>query len=53
MPPPLVAFAEQGNRLRRVDVLLAAAADDDSYNEDRLAALTGALRGLGWIDGRS
>jgi hypothetical protein len=26
----LVAFAEQGDRLRRVDVLLAAAAEDGS-----------------------
>ena len=47
------AFAGQNDRVRRVDVLLAAATENDPYNEARLAALTDALRGLGWIDGRN
>jgi putative ABC transport system substrate-binding protein len=50
---PLVASAEQGDRPRRVDVLIAAATENDPYNEGRVAALTDALRGLGWIDGRN
>jgi putative ABC transport system substrate-binding protein len=50
---PLVASAEQGDRPRRVDVLIAAATENDPYNECRVAALTDALRGLGWIDGRN
>jgi putative tryptophan/tyrosine transport system substrate-binding protein len=50
---PLVASAGQGDRLRRVDVLVAAATETDPYNEGRVAALTDALRGLGWIDGRN
>jgi putative tryptophan/tyrosine transport system substrate-binding protein len=50
--PPLVAFAEQSDRLRRVDVVLANIGDDPYY-EGRLAGLTEAMRGLGWIDGRN
>ena len=50
--PPLVAFAEQSDRLRRVDVVLAEVGDDP-YIEARFAALTDALRRLGWIDGRN
>jgi putative ABC transport system substrate-binding protein len=48
-----VAFAEQSDRLRRVDVVLAEAIVDDPYFEGRLAVLTEALRDLGWIDGRN
>src|SRR5882724_5404411 len=48
----LVAFAEQSDRLRRVDVVLANIGDDPYY-EGRLAGLTEAMRGLGWIDGRN
>jgi hypothetical protein len=50
--PPSVAFGQQSDRLRRVDALLAAATENDPYNEARLAALTDE-RGLGWIDGRN
>ena len=45
--PPWVAFAQQNDRLRRVDVLFAEATEYDPYYEGRLAALTEALRGLG------
>jgi len=50
--PPWVAFAAQNDRLRRVDVVLAAATEDDPVYEGRFAALTGALSDLGWVDGR-
>ena len=40
---PLVASAEQEDRLRRVDVLVAAANENDPYSEARLAALTDAV----------
>jgi putative ABC transport system substrate-binding protein len=49
----LGAFAQQSDRLRRVDVLFAEAIEYDPYYEGRVAALTEALRGLGWIDGRN
>ena len=50
---PSLAYAEHSDRLRRVDVLVAAATENDPYNEARLAALIDALHGLGWIDGRN
>ena len=46
--PPLVAFGQQNDRLRRVDVVFG-----EALYEGRIAALTEALRGLGWIDGRN
>lgn len=46
---PLAASAQHGERLRRVDVLLAELTEGDPYYEDRLAALTEGLLGLGWI----
>jgi putative ABC transport system substrate-binding protein len=48
----LTASAQQGERVRRVGVLLAAAADDPEY-QARLAALTQALTQLGWSEGKS
>jgi ABC-type uncharacterized transport system substrate-binding protein len=50
---PLAARAQQGERLRRVDVLLAELTEDDPYYEGRLTALTEALRGLGWIQSKN
>ena len=47
---PLAARAQQGERTRRVGVLLAAAADDPEY-QARLAAFTETLAQLGWHDG--
>jgi hypothetical protein len=41
---PLAARAQQKERLRRVDVLLAELNEDDPYYEGRLRALTEALR---------
>lgn len=50
---PALARAQQAERPRRVDVLLAELTEDDPYYEGRLTTLTQALRGLGWIDGQN
>jgi putative tryptophan/tyrosine transport system substrate-binding protein len=50
---PSALHAQQGERLRRVDILLAELTEDDPYYEGRLSALTEGLRGLGWNDGQN
>ena len=47
---PLVARAQQGERVRRIGVLIYQAADD-AEGQARLAAFTQALKQLGWSDG--
>ena len=47
---PLVAHAQQGDRVRRVGALLSLAADDPEAPR-RLMAFTHALQRLGWTDG--
>jgi len=47
---PLAARAQQGERVRRVGVLVAAAADDPEYRA-RVAAFLQSLQQLGWVDG--
>jgi ABC-type uncharacterized transport system substrate-binding protein len=47
---PLAARAQQTERVRRVGVLVAAAADDPEYRA-RVAALLQSLQQLGWVDG--
>src|SRR4029450_6410401 len=49
---PLAARAQQGERMRRIGVLLYLAADD-SEPQARLAAFAQALKQLGWSDGRN
>ena len=49
---PLAARAQQPERMRRVGVLIASAADD-SENQARMAALLQGLTQLGWTDGRN
>jgi putative ABC transport system substrate-binding protein len=49
---PLAARAQQGDRVRRIGVLLAGDEDDPEY-ERRHSAFTQALAGLGWTDGRN
>jgi putative tryptophan/tyrosine transport system substrate-binding protein len=49
---PLVARAQQGERARRVGVLMSTAADD-AEGRARIAAFLGELQKLGWIDGRN
>jgi putative ABC transport system substrate-binding protein len=45
---PLAARAQQGNRVRRIGVLLTG-----DETDPRLSAFTQALAGLGWSDGRN
>ncbi len=49
---PLTAHAQQGERMRRIGVLLPAAADDALY-QARMTAFLGGLQQLGWTDGRN
>ena len=49
---PLAAGAQQGNRVRRIGVLMPG---DENYPVAKayLSALTQALADLGWVDGRN
>jgi putative ABC transport system substrate-binding protein len=49
---PLTARTQQPDRVRRIGVLLPAAADDSEY-QARLAAFLQGLAQLGWTDGRN
>ena len=49
---PLTAHAQQGERMRRIGVLLPAAADDALY-QARMTAFLRGLQQLGWTDGRN
>ena len=49
---PLASHAQQGERVRRVAVLLPAAADNPDY-QPWLGAFGQALQELGWVDGRN
>jgi putative ABC transport system substrate-binding protein len=49
---PLAARAQQGGRVRRIGVLMPWDENDPEVKR-RLSALTEALAGFGWIDGRN
>jgi ABC-type uncharacterized transport system substrate-binding protein len=49
---PIAARAQQPERVRRIGVLMAAAADDPEY-QARIAAFLQGLAQLGWTDGRN
>jgi putative ABC transport system substrate-binding protein len=49
---PLAARAQQGNRVRRIGVLMSGDENDLVY-KTRLSAFTQALADLGWTDGRN
>jgi ABC-type uncharacterized transport system substrate-binding protein len=49
---PLAAKAQQGERQRRIGVLLPLVADDPVARE-QVAAFVAALQQVGWIDGRN
>ena len=49
---PQPARAQQGERVRRIGVLLAATADDPEY-QARMAAFQEGLAALGWTEGRN
>jgi putative ABC transport system substrate-binding protein len=49
---PLLARAQQSDRVRRIGVLMAASADDADYRA-RFAAFQQGLQELGWTEGRN
>jgi ABC-type uncharacterized transport system substrate-binding protein len=49
---PMVARAQQGERVRRIGVLLGLA-KDDREGQARIATLLQSLQQLGWTDGRN
>ena len=49
---PLAGRAQQGNRVRRIGVLMGGDENDPVW-KTRLSAFTQALAGLGWTDGRN
>ena len=49
---PLAAGAQPGERMRRIGVLMGAAADDPE-SQARIAAFAQGLAQLGWADGRN
>jgi putative ABC transport system substrate-binding protein len=49
---PLAVHAQQGERVRRIGVLMPGTADDPEY-QTRLAAFTERLGQLGWVDGQN
>jgi putative ABC transport system substrate-binding protein len=49
---PLAAWAQQGNRVRRIGVLMPGDENDPEYKR-RYSAFTLALADLGWNDGRN
>ena len=49
---PLVARAQQGDRVRRIGVLMAVD-ENDPVSKPRVSAFTQALADLGWTDGRN
>jgi len=49
---PLAARAQQGERMRRIGVLMPGASDDREY-QARLAAFLQGLQQLGWADGHN
>jgi putative ABC transport system substrate-binding protein len=49
---PMVAGAQQGDRVRRIGVLMSGDENDLAW-KPRLTAFTQALADLGWTDGRN
>jgi putative ABC transport system substrate-binding protein len=49
---PLAARAQQGDRVRRIGVLLQTD-ENDPIMKPRVSAFTQALADLGWTDGRN
>src|SRR6516165_3586592 len=49
---PLTARAQQGDRVRRIGMLMAGDENDPAY-KSRVSAFTQALADLGWTDGRN
>jgi putative tryptophan/tyrosine transport system substrate-binding protein len=49
---PLVVRAQQGDRVRRIGILIPGD-ENDPVQKTRLSAFTQALADLGWTDGRN
>ena len=49
---PLASRAQQGERMRRIGVLIPGASDDREF-QAHLAAFLQGLQQLGWVDGRN
>src|SRR5262249_39551408 len=49
---PLAAHAQQGNRMRRIGVLMSGD-ENDPVQKTSLSAFPQALAGFGWTDGRN
>jgi putative ABC transport system substrate-binding protein len=49
---PVVARAQQGDRVRRIGVLMGFG-EDDPLGKPRISAFTQAFADLGWTDGRT
>jgi putative ABC transport system substrate-binding protein len=49
---PLAARAQQGDRVRRIGVLMAGD-ENDALAKPRVSTFTQALADLGWTDGRN
>jgi putative ABC transport system substrate-binding protein len=50
---PLAAHAQQGERMRRVGVLIGGYRQTDREGQARIAAFLDSFRKLGWTDGRN
>jgi putative tryptophan/tyrosine transport system substrate-binding protein len=50
---PLVAHAQQGERVRRIGVLAGGAVATDADTQERNAAFAKSLQELGWVSGRN
>jgi len=50
---PFAAGAQEGERVRRIGVLLPSQEDVDQEYQARLVAFVRALRDLGWVEGRN
>jgi hypothetical protein len=49
---PVAAYAQQGERVRRIGMLIPLRADD-KLAQDRIAVFVQGLKELGWIEGRN
>ena len=49
---PLAAQAQQGERMRRIGILMPSAADDAEF-QARMTAFVQGIAQLGWLDGRN
>src|SRR5262249_42899237 len=50
---PVAVRAQQGERMRRIGVLIGGRDENDPEQKRRLSAFTQALADLGWTDGRN